>query len=203
MSCATVTMAALPARPCPPCRLSAVAQLINVRQLLPHFRGFCQPGGAMAQPHLLQGGRSAYAAVHTLMLGTVVPLWNACDRPDGGCAEPGVAPAAVECQVLLTWLLLGLSVALPLLVEVASTARLFRLHERQRAAAGLPPVVSMRAAFLRGAGWLLLEDDTDKGQEEGAAERGYAFSGMVWFAAHFLLSVAWDAAVWLVHRPGT
>ena len=189
---------------------SALAQLVALRPNLPLFRGFCQPGGALDQPQLLRGVRRAYATLHRVLLGTAVPTWHSCERGDGGCAEPGVAAAAVECQALLTWLLLSLSLALPLLAEAASTARLFRHHERQRAAEGLPQEGGPCAAFYRGVGWLLFDEEGGGGGGAGGREEaqegggGCSASSMLHIsaAAYLLLGVAWDASVWLAHRAG-
>ena len=195
-----------------PRSLSALAQLVALRPILPFFRGFCQPGGALDQPQLLRGVSRAYAALHRVLLGTAVPTWHSCERGGGGCAEPGVAAAAVECQTLLTWLLLSLGLALPLLAEAASAARLFRHHERQRAAEGLPQEGGPCAEFYRGVGWLLFDEEGGGGGGAGGREEeeegggGYSASSMLHTsaAAYLLLAVAWDASVWLSHRaaPG-
>ena len=178
-----------------------------VHAILPHFRAWCRPGGALAHPQLLRDARRLYVAAHSAMLGTALPVprsrCGAAAQQAIDCTEPGGSAAEVECEALLAWLLVSLSLALPLLAELAAAARLFGQHARQRAAAGLPPERGLQAGLYRAVGWLLLDQgDEERGGQVAEDAGGYGTSHIrIGAAAYLLLCVSWDASIWLAHRP--
>jgi len=110
--------------------------------------------------------------------------------PAPGAAQPRASPEA-QCTTVVLWLRLTLALLAPLLYSALSEARLWQRHQRERAAAGLPPepVSSPRAAVYRAARWLAWKE----GDSTAHA------AGLCWL----LLAAAWDWCTFLLVPAGT
>lgn len=114
-------------------------------------------------------------------------------------AAPCTRSAVHECAAVLTWLRVALALLLPLLLEAASEARLWRLHQTQRRRAGLPAercgrlqaLLYLVARWLD-AGWSSGVGDVGGGPEDARLAGGGLHTALV---AWLLLAVAWEWCV--------
>lgn len=112
-----------------------LSQLVLVSTLTPHVRRGCSRA-LMAAPRAQRATRALYASLGWVGMPLPLPLAPFA-RPD----------AVAECATIVHWLQLGFGLLLPLYLSALSTAAAFREHQRQRAAAQLPPERGIMAAF--------------------------------------------------------
>lgn len=116
----------------------------------------------------------------THQLFSLIDLLARAAATSGMAARRAAAPEA-ECAAVLTWLRLGVGLALPLAYEAVTEAALWQRHEAERQQAGLPREGgALRAAACRHAKWVDWEE-------------GLSIAFVTWL----LLALAWQWATLL------
>lgn len=119
---------------------------------MPHTPSICA-AAPFVHPAGQKQTRQLYRLINALanLLGSSIPTAG----PSPAAAEP---THAARCASLILWLRLCLGLLAPLLHEALGEARLWRQHQAQRRAAGLPRERTRLARVYRAVYWLFWED---------------------------------------------